>query len=308
MCQDHHGFRLLVPQQREIVLRDGNRPDEDHRDKVLVAFHQDRHLGVGVEELVDRQRVSVGGFPVVGEILARADAQEVRHPIRVADVVGGCGFMQHAFLQQRGQETFRHRLPLGLQDGVTAADHVEPVENLLLEPAAVAGLGRSEREGDDHAGEGEYGNAVGRVDAVQGVLEGLQRDALVVGSADGEHVPPGGLQVDQVEGGNGEDPADEELVLEAQLDDLDLPQLMLFRGGTGRQGLVRDGGVVVEELQVMDVQAPSHGGRARHRPVQLRRGEGSDSWGSHGWGSGRRGRRRRDPPGELALDLPPGAI
>ena len=171
-----------------------------------------------------------------------------------------------------------------LEDGVAAAEEVDPVEKVGLgvRVGAVAG-GGGEGDGDEEGGEGEEGVAVGRVHVREGGLEGGERDVLVGGGFEGvfrlEGRGRGGVGF--VERGHAEEPAEEEFVVEGQGGDVALPDVTVGGGVAVVADVDGDvAGPVVHEFQVGDVEVGCLLGgdqRGREKGVQGRGGGGVGS-------------------------------
>ena len=163
------------------------------------------------------------GFVLGGEVGGAAEREEVCDAVDVVNVVRGVVLGIVELIEQGFEEGGAQALPVQFEDFVTAAEEVEPVDDVGLEVAGFLLCGRGEGEDDDDAGEGEECVTVCFIDVAKSFLEGVNCDALVGGGTEVEFCFAVRVEVALVEGGHGEQAAEEEVVFEAEFDGGFLP-------------------------------------------------------------------------------------
>jgi len=221
--QDDEGLGLLLAQHLEELGRQIDGPHKRGEDCAFAAFAEDGGLDECAQEGVDGERAGCGFVFVVAEVGGAAEGEEVHYAVDVVDVVRGVVFGVVEFIEEGFEEGGAQALAVEFEDFVAAAEEVQPVDDVCLEVAGFLLCGGGEGEDDDDAGEGEEGVAVCFVDVAEGLLEGVDCDALVCRGAEVKFRFPLRMEIALMEGGHGEESAEEEVMFEAKFDGGFLP-------------------------------------------------------------------------------------
>lgn len=131
---------------------------------------------------------------------------------------------------------------------------MQPVQHISLKISGFVPAARSKRQHNDDTAEGKEGVTVGLVDISQCFLERVNRERLMGRGSHVEYRLQMRIEVGLVESTDSKDSAQEEVMLEAEVHRVNLPEGERFAGLLVGKVVGKHGGEVVHQLKVIDVK------------------------------------------------------